>query len=118
MRLSAYILDEGEKHCQPLQQHNAVIRVRICVENLSSENGLQFFSIETTVGRGYGRPDLAEFSGCRGRINMYVGASGASTGLERYRSALTPPLPRLCGIQIRPAFSFLFSLWVSFLLFS
>ena len=37
---------------------------------------------------------------------MYVGASGDSTGLERYRSALTPPLPRRCGIQIRPAFLF------------
>ena len=94
------------------------ICVRVRVQILSSVIGLQFFSIETTVGRGAGWPDLAVFSGCRDRINMYVGASGESTGLERYRSALTPPLPRLCGIQIRPAFSFLFSLSVSFLVFS
>ena len=82
MCLSAYILDEGEKRCQPLQQHGAVICVRVRVEILSSVIGLQFFSIETTVWRVYGRTDLAEFSGCRGRINMYVGVSGASTGLS------------------------------------
>jgi hypothetical protein len=49
LRFCAYILDEGEKRCQPLQQHGAVICVRVRVENLSSEIGQQFFSIETTV---------------------------------------------------------------------